>query len=472
MDHHSLEIPNTITIPENPPDRHQLFADLPDSAGHELLHRVLGVDAVNDTGDYLNWDDMRYRQPPDGLTTEQWWLGTVFARGKLRREQPLLDGSGSPFGVCMIDRIWESLHRIDQTAAGQILADDPVASPGSGDRYIVRSLIEEAIASSQLEGASTTRAVAKQMLLAGRDPRDLDERMIFNNYAAINDVRRLVSDDTPFSVTALRRLHRVITDDTLEDPLDAGRLQQPGELRVAVVYRQPGYERIIHRPPPAEQLPERLQALCAFANGETGSGFMHPVVRAIIVHFWLAHDHPFVDGNGRLARSMFYWSMLRSKYWLTEYLAISAILRDDPIRYSEAFLRTETDNNDLTYFIMFQLDMIEQSITRLEAYLKRKRTEVRELEAHFRGHLTLNHRQRAVLSAAIRDPFASFYIATHQRRHQVAYLSARNDLIGLEELGLLRRTRDGRALRFVPPHDLVDRLRSLSGPDSVDTLTA
>ena len=470
---HELDIERrTITIPESPPDVRQLLVELTTAREHEVLHKVLSLDAVNDRGDYLHWQDMRYHPPPEGLTAEQWWLGTEFARGKLRREQPLRDGSGAPFGVCMIDRIWESLHRIDKAAAGQVLADDPLASSGSGHRYIVRSLIEEAIASSQLEGASTTRAVAKQMLLAGRDPLDLDERMIFNNYAAINDARRLVKDETPFSVTALQRLHRVITNETLTDPRDAGRFQEPHEQRVTVVFRHGSYERTLHEPPPAEQLPERMQALCAFANGETGSGFMHPVVRAIIVHFWLAHDHPFVDGNGRLARSLFYWSMLRSKYWLTEYLAISAILRDDPIGYPEAFLRTETDNNDLTYFIMYQLQVMEDAIARLEKYLQRKRMEVREVEAHLRGKLSLNHRQREVLSTAIRDPFACFYIATHSRRHQVSYLSARTDLIGLEELGLLHRTRDGRSIRFVAAADLVDRLRSLSDPEGEDASAA
>ena len=458
----------TITIPEVPPDGLKLLRELLTSSDEELVSKVLDLDAVDDHGAYLHWQDMRYRMPPDGLTAEQWWVGTDFARGKLRREQPLRDSHGAPFGLCMIDRIWELLHRIDQAAAGQILADDPVASPGSGDRYIVRSLIEEAIASSQLEGASTTRAVAKKMLLDGRDPRDLDERMIFNNYAAINDVRRLVRDETPFSVAALQRLHRVITDNTLDDPRDAGRFQEPHEQRVTVVFRHMGRERTLHEPPPAEQLLERMEALCAFANGEAGSGFMHPVVRAVIVHFWLAHDHPFVDGNGRLARSLFYWSMLRSKYWLTEYLAISAILRDDPIGYPEAFLRTETDNNDLTYFIIYKLQVIEDSIKRLEQYLQRKRKEVREVEAHLRGQISLNHRQRNVLSTAIRDPFAAFYIATHARRHQVSYLSARTDLIHLEDLGLLNRTRDGRSIRFAAALDLVDRLRSLNAPEVGD----
>jgi Fic family protein len=74
-------------------------------------------------------------------------------------------------------------------------------------------------------------------------------------------------------------------------------------------------------------LPERMRALCAFANMRTGvDGFVHPIVRAIILHFMLAYDHPYVDGNGRTARALFYWSALKDGYWLIEYVSISRII--------------------------------------------------------------------------------------------------------------------------------------------------
>lgn len=40
----------------------------------------------------------------------------------------------------------------------------------------------------------------------------------------------------------------------------------------------------------------------------------------------IAYMHPFVDGNGRTARALFYWYMLKSGYWLTEYLSISRVI--------------------------------------------------------------------------------------------------------------------------------------------------
>lgn len=66
----------------------------------------------------------------------------------------------------------------------------------------------------------------------------------------------------------------------------------------------------------------------------------------------------------------------------------------------------------------------------------------------------INHRQRAVILRAIRDPGSSFRIASHQRAYRVAYATARDDLLGLERRGYLRRTKQGSAFVFVPREDI------------------
>src|SRR5258708_3942640 len=261
---------------------------------------------------------------------------------------PLVDKNGRPFTYSVPDLAQQHLHTIDQSLSGLITLSEEVTSPSTRDRYIVSSLIEEAITSSQLEGASTTRQVAKEMLRSGRPPKDKSERMIVNNYLAMQAVGDL--RDTPLTPERVLELHRVVTRNTLGSPDAEGRLQTPGEDRVEVWIG----DQIVHFPPKAGELPARLQLMCDFANGSTGSGFVHPVVRAIILHFWTAYDHPFEDGNGRTARALFYWSMLSSRYWLAEYLTISTILRKAPLQYSRSFLYTESDDNDLTYFLLHQ----------------------------------------------------------------------------------------------------------------------
>ena len=218
----------------------------------------------------------------------------------------------------------------------------------------------------------------------------------------------------------------------------------------------------MHQPPHALELEERMSKMCAFANGETPKEFVHPAIRSIILHFWLAYDHPFVDGNGRTARALFYWSMLRHGFWLFEFISISPVIRRAYGKYKRAFLETETDDNDLTYFILNQLETIRTAVKDLEKYLARKADQLKSVERKMRDVASLNHRQKALIGHAIRHPGYSYTIATHQSSHQVVYETARNYLLDLEKRGLVSRSKAGRTNIFTPVPDLEDRLRRLS----------
>src|SRR6218665_1526646 len=95
-------------------------------------------------------------------------------------------------------------------------------------------------------------------------------------------------------------LHEVITEGTMEEPGDAGRSRRPDEP-ITVLDISNG--QVLHSPPDANELSSRIDALCAFANESAGDAFIHPVVRAIVLHFALAYDHlvggPQPLGGGR-----------------------------------------------------------------------------------------------------------------------------------------------------------------------------
>jgi Fic family protein len=406
---------------------------------------------------YLHWNKLQRLEPPQGLTSKQWWLKIKVARGGKLRELPLTDPSGESFGYGLLDSMFRRLHYIDQRCSGEVAMDEVVTSERhAGRRFLVNSLMEEAIRSSQLEGATTSRVVAKEMLRSGRAPGDRSERMIVNNYQALQFMRDEMGD--VLSPEGIFELHRIVTEGTLDDPSAAGRLQQPGEPRVAVFDHDAGDP--IHIPPPAEQLPGRMRLLCDFANeGDDGARFVHPVVRAILLHFWLAYDHPFEDGNGRTARILFFWLMRVRGYWLAEYLPISRLIRNAPARYARAFMETETDNGDTTYFLIHQLDLIERAIDDLHAYLQHKTAEVRNIEGLLQGTGYLNGRQLALLTDAVRDPDASYSFDSHAMSHRVSHETARSDLRSLVERGLLVQRGGSRKYLFEPAPDLAERLK-------------
>ena len=73
----------------------------------------------------------------------------------------------------------------------------------------------------------------------------------------------------------------------------------------------------------------------------------------------------------------------------------------------------------------------------------------------------LNHRQKALLTHALKHPGAAYRIEDHQKTHAVVYQTARTDLLGLVALGLLEKVKEGRAFAFIAPQDLASRMASL-----------
>lgn len=413
---------------------------------------------------YLHWSKLKYLNPPEGFSSEEWWIATKMARRSVRHALPLDDKMGRPFAFSDSGYLYRMLHEVDRDASGRIELPADVVTADSRNRYLVSSLIEEAITSSQLEGAATTRRVAKEMLRSGRKPRDRSERMIVNNYRAMEFVRELVSEN--LSVPMLLELQRILTEDTLDDPGAVGRFRLPSD-NVYVIDQRDGT--VLHEPPDADDLDERIERLFRFANAAEDAAedvaFVHPVVRAILLHFMIGYDHPFVDGNGRTARALFYWAMAKFGYWMTEFLSISTIIRKAPVQYARAYVLSETDDNDVTYFLDYNLRVILRSIRQLHAYLGRKAREMRDVQRlldRFVPASVLNYRQVALIIAMRKHPDMLYTIESHRRSHGVSYQTARTDLFKLADLGLMTAAKRGRGFVFTPAEDFERRLRELA----------
>ena len=410
-------------------------------------------------GRYLHWDDVRHRKPPEGMSEQTWWLAIKLARQGQLKALPLLDKYDRPICFATPEPVLQALGRLDGVDTRDGTYATRSFSRVAGDLQLITSLMDESISSSQLEGASTTRTVAEAMLREGRDPFDPGERMIFNNYRAMQWARSM--KDQPLTPEAVLELHRVVSERTLDDPADAGRLRLRDDIRV----RDNRDGAVLHEPPLAKSLPERLERLCAFANaGISQALWMPPILRSILLHFMIGYDHPFVDGNGRTARALFYWSMLRHGYGLVEYISISRMIKRAPAQYARAFQLTETDENDATYFLLHQLEVIERAVEFLSENLARKQSEHKDTERMMRGarllHRQLNPRQIALITHALKHPSFDYDIDEFKRTHNISYATARSDLLGLAELGLLEQTKRGRAFVFIAPDDLRQRIES------------
>ncbi len=440
-----------MKMPETPPSLARLLEVVrEDRIAAALAH---GRPLVGD--EYLHWDKLRHRQPPADLSLQEWWLGIRFSRVGVAEETPLVDKAGRPFSLVHVPSVRRRLHQIDQSFGRTGPPSDVQAMVDAhGRRYLLtNSLIEEAIRSSQLEGASTTRAKAKDMIRERRPPRDRSERMILNNFVAMERIEELA--EHALTADTIFELHRILVDGTLDDPTKAGVFRTRDDQVVVELIHS---IETAHVPPPAEELPARMERLLAFANGTTPEDWLHPALRSIILHFIVGFDHPFVDGNGRVARALYYWSMLRHGYPLAKFLSISRVLREAPARYARAYLHTETDDGDLTYFVDHQLDVLIRSIEALTDYVRQKISATRQVESEIRARHDLNHRQVKLLEHALRHPGFEYTVRSHETSHRVVNNTARADLVDLAAKGILVKSRRGRAHVFLAPRDLPKRL--------------
>jgi Fic family protein len=218
---------------------------------------------------------------------------------------------------------------------------------------------------------------------------------------------------------------------------------------------------IAHNPPSHEELETLLRELVIFFNKNEGP-FIHPIVKAIIVHFMLSFFHPFVDGNGRTARSLFYWYMMKQGYWLIEFMSLSRIIYKTKKSYEKSFLYTEYDDNDLTYFILYNLRAMKKAFEELKLYLKRKSEENKSvmLLTTIKG---INQRQAQLIQIIQEKPDVYFTVKEVENRFTVGNQTARTDLYGLVEMGYLSEIHlNKRKLAFIKSPDFDSKIDNFS----------
>jgi Fic family protein len=452
-----------MRIPEKPPDVDKLLELLKKADPELILKSFSFISLLDSKKKYSHWDKIKYLPIPKlyqdhKFDHKTWWSVLKLARRNRYNILPISGLDNIPFKYIIIDDFQKTLHFLDQYASGNISLEKPILNKQMKDTYLIRSLIEEAITSSQLEGATTTRDVAKKMIRDGRSPRDKSERMILNNYNAIQFIRTVAENElTP---ELIKEIHKVIADKTLDHTEKTGIFRDEDDD----IYIMTDNTHIVFTPPDHKEISQRIQELCNFANRDDYTDFfIHPVIKAIFIHFYFAYIHPFIDGNGRTARALFYWYMIKKGYWLIEFISISRILKQAPAKYGRSFLYTETDENDVTYFIDYQLNVIERAIQDLNEYIKKKSLEIQDTEtllANTSLAHTLNLRQLFLLKHALRFPGNIYNIRWYMNTHNIAYETARKDLFELSDTyHLLIKVKEKKSFLFISPSDLKQRIQ-------------
>lgn len=443
-----------VKIPEKAPDWKSIvkkdFKKIFKYSENETIQKL--VDKADHF--YYYWDKVRSQPLSKEFDRSDVWALIRLKRHMNSTPSPIQDVNGQFFSFWITDDIQKKLYLIDQGTGGNLALFNPKQEKSATAKYMITSLMEEAITSSQIEGAVATIKDAKKMLLEQRRPKNKSEQMIYNNFVTMQSIKDICKKN--LSINILLELHKSITKDTLDSSEEEGRFRAP-EDNVSVVTN---YGDLLFTPPKAEEISRRLEALIKFANQSNEKPFVHPVVKAIILHFWLAYIHPFTDGNGRMARTLFYWYLLRHEYWLFEYTSISKTILKRTTKYANAYLYSEHDDNDLTYFIHFHIEVIMDAIDELKNHIQNEVEKTNHTHIDIINYPDLNFRQIEIIKNFLSNPHDILTIKIHQNSNRIAYQTARTDLLQLEEKKWLKSIKKGKALYFIPMADLRNRLKT------------
>lgn len=388
----------------------------------ELMHSGK-LKSVQD--DYLYWDTAKYKAKSKGISAPTFW-SVIKLHRRINAKQ--VQFGNYQFNYLITDYIQKSLHQFDLHIGGTLGSSTGIAETDK-NKYIISSIMEEAISSSQMEGANTTRKQAKDMIQKELKPKTVSEQMIMNNYVTMRYI--VQHKHNPLTPESLLHIHSLVTKNTLTKKEEEGVFRKNNDIYVVDHVNS----EIVHTPPNKSELKVLIKDLCAFFN-EDEKDFIHPIIKGIIIHFMIAWIHPFTDGNGRTARALFYWYMLKKGYWLTEYLSISRIIKGSKTQYEKAYLYTEIDEKDLTYFITYHVKTMDKAYAALKEYIGHKQNEVVQA-ARFMKIPKVNERMAQLLKVIYEDPDRVFNSKEIEKRFNVSNFTARADLKQLVKLGFL-----------------------------------
>jgi len=385
---------------------------------------------------YLNRIEIGFRLSGDLNLSEVWQ--EIQKERKARGEVlDLRDENGDNFWYVNLKPLQAKLHQIDSRGKDSLYS---YIKPDIESELIFDSIIEEAWASNIIEGAFTTHKRAQELVRRNLTPKDKSELMTKNNHLAMTYI--LENRDSAFDINLILKIHQIITQGTLEEP------EYSGKFRDDEVFIWDKTNTVIFKPMAAENIEPCLNNLITWVNTHSDENFIHPVVKASIIHFYLVYVHPFFDGNGRTARALFYFYLLINQYEFFKYFSISALIAKQREKYYKAIKDVEDYDNDLTYFLLYFADVVSKSIDEIINRIVRKyQSDIISKKLDVKG-IYLNKRQKKLVKLLIDHDHKNITTRRYEKIFKVSYGTARSDLNEMAENGLLHKRKIGKGFVY------------------------
>ncbi|WP_347357288.1 Fic family protein [Bdellovibrio sp.] len=408
----------------------------------EFLNSELWLKYTQDS--YRSPEEIKYRLEKVGVASSNW----VETKNKIMRFRkvgaiPLfLKSIDKKFWFYPADCIYKKAHEIEKL--GLALHEKINKESAFASDFLVNATIEEAITSAIYEGANSTRAKAKELIEKQTPPKNKDEWMLLNNYKALMWIKE--NHSAPVSEKLINDIHAIVTKNTLtEDDINFS-----GKYRNDKVFVTSGRE-IRHEGVEytklGEVVPEAIELVTKSPR------YFPSLLKGILLHYFISYIHPYFDGNGRTARTLFYYKAIKNDLKFVELLSVSAYLKNHGKQYERSFEKVVQNDLDITYFIDFNLDALEEALKKVA-----EKVDFLVKIKSIQEGLELSDQQIGLLQKLALHRFRSYDIESYADSIGKSREIARQELKKLADVGLLDESREGKKFVYKIMKENLERM--------------
>ncbi|MBI2405160.1 Fic family protein [Candidatus Gottesmanbacteria bacterium] len=279
-------------------------------------------------------------------------------------------------------KILTNIGRIE--AAREVIDNAPLV-PAWEARFREEAIVRTVHHGTHIEGNELNIAEAEKVLaghtIAGRE-RDIQEVLNYRN------VLKFIESygESTVSQDVLKHIHELTTFRVLSE-------EHIGTFRkTQVVVKNSATGEITFRPPPAIEVPFLLSSFLEWVNA-TPPDSMHPGLKAGITHYEIVRIHPFLDGNGRVARTIATLILFKGGYDIKRFFSLEEYYDREPMRYYESLQKASSDSGDLTAWLEYFTEGLAIEFTRIKEKVKSLSTDLK-LKKSFGGQqMAISERQ-------------------------------------------------------------------------------
>ncbi len=259
-------------------------------------------------------------------------------------------------------------------ACREVIVNAPIV-PAWEKQFVEEAVVKTVHYGTAIEGNALSLDQAREVL-EGKEvvARERDVQEVLNYREVLKYIDRLEAlrqdKEMPFEYTEeqLLRMHQL----TVERVVDHG----VGKFREAqVIVRSVQSGEASYKAPPAVEVPYLVEGLLLWLN-DRQSLKVHPVLRAAITHYFLVAIHPFVEGNGRVARAMATLVLWAEGYDIRRLFSLEEYFDQDVAAYYSALQAVsnqteELEERDLTSWLEYFTQALAVELTRVKEKVRR-----------------------------------------------------------------------------------------------------